>query len=417
MTSEQEVIGSLLLDDSAIEKVADFLEPQMFEDSVCGMIYADFLQGYQTRKAVNFYSIQEHYKDRPEVSIALQDCLDVVPYSVKLKDAAKLVERAYRARLLSDTMGKLVPNAENIDDILGKLQVLIDDLQSQDNLSCHTLGEITKHYKDDYFKEHEVIQFGFKGIDNLLKKLDRGDVTVIGARPSVGKSALSAQMGMKFSEQGYKVGYFVLEMAEAQIYERYVAMTSGIKMERIRQAKDFLNDEREKFDNANASLEKSDLMIITNCTTVAEMRKVTKAFKFDIVIVDYLQLVKAKKTYAGQRVNEVSEVSADFKRLAMELRCHVVLLSQLNRKTEEKKRPTMAELRESGSIEQDASNILLMWHLKTEGERGLVIAKSRHGKLGGMVLEFHGDTMTFVETDKDLEEEEKYETARGGPFK
>jgi replicative DNA helicase len=102
--------------------------------------------------------------------------------------------------------------------------------------------------------------------------------------------------------------------------------------------------------------------------------------------------------------------------MAKALNCHIILLSQLNRKTEDKQRPTMAELRESGAIEQDASNILLMWNLKTEGEKGLKVEKCRNGVLGGLVLGFDGSHMTFSELDKELEEEEKWETRKKTPF-
>jgi replicative DNA helicase len=129
-----------------------------------------------------------------------------------------------------------------------------------------------------------------------------------------------------------------------------------------------------------------------------------------------LQLVKASDRYKGNRASEVAEVSAEFKRLAMDLNCHVILLSQLNRKTEDMQKPTMAELRESGAIEQDASNIFVMWNLKTEGEKGLNIEKQRQGVLGGVVFQFDGDHMTFVETDKDLKKEMEWKTTHKNPF-
>jgi len=416
MNAEQQIIGSLFMDKDAIGMIANELEPKMFENKVCGAIYYEFQKAYATGQNVDYFTITEKYKDKPQVESEIKYCIDGIITSVNISDSAALVKKKYRANLLGNLISTVKPSADNIDELLKALQVKIDELTTNAEVGAHTLGELTSMYRDNYFREHELINFGFKKLDGYLGKLDRGDTTVIGARPSVGKSALSAQLGLKLSDQGYKVGFFVLEMGPEQIYERFVSMKSGIEMQRIRQATDFLNDEKEKFDKGNDELEKSQLEIITNCNSVEDIRRITKVFGFDLIIVDYLQLVKAKSTYAGNRVNEVSEVSADFKRLAKEMNCHVILLSQLNRRTEEKARPTMADIRESGAIEQDASNIILMWNLKTENEKGLSIEKCRQGKKGGIVYQFDGDTMTFKETDKDLKEEEKWETVKKNPF-
>lgn len=413
---EQQIIGSLLIDEDAISKVADLLEPNMFKNPVCGLIYSEFLRGYRTGESVNYYTITERYKERPEVAMEIKYCVDATITSVGIRESAELLKSDYRARKLSDTLSRIKPNATNIEEELGKLQLEIDELRSGKSINGPKLSEMVEKHKDNYFKEHENICFGMERIDSYLTKLDRGDITTIGARPSVGKSALSAQLAMKLSEQGYKVGFFVLEMGEEQMYERFLAMKSGIPMTRIRQATAFLGDEKERFDRGNEELMKYDLRILPNCQTTDEIKAVSKACEFDLIIVDYLQLVKAKTTYKGNRVQEIAEISSEFKRMAKELKMHVILLSQLNRKTEEKRRPTMADLRESGAIEQDASNIMLMWNLKTEGEKGLSVEKNRQGKLGGVVLKFNGDLMTFEETDKDLRKEEQWETTKTNPF-
>lgn len=409
MTNEEQLIGALMLDVSALDDIADLIEPQMFTQETCGLIYSEITKG------ADVYKILEKYKDRPEVGMTLNYCVENTITSVTLKQSAELLRDDYRARALNRVIDTMKINGTGIEEALGNLQIAIDNLTENKNTKCLTLGELTKNCKSNYFREHEAIETGLKKIDELLVKLDRGDVTVIGARPAVGKSAFSAQLAYGLSQK-WNVGFFNLEMNEEQIYERYAAMQSGIEMSRIRRAKAYLGDEQEKFAKGNELLEQSNLNIVSDAYSVDKIRKITKAYKFDVIVVDYLQLVQAKATYRGNRVAEVSEVSRDFKLLAKELNCHVILLSQLNRKTEEKKRPTMAELRESGAIEQDASNILLMWKLKTEGERGLKIEKCRNGALGGIVLGFDGSHMTFTELDKELEEEEKWETKKKTPF-
>ena len=410
MTQEEQLIGDLLMSPENMEKVADYLEPQMFTNAICGLIYSELLKGR------NIYAIQQKYVDRPEVTMQMTECVDGFITSVGVEDVARQVYDRYRAEKLNGALNKIKPTGATIEEMLGQLQTTLDELQGSAEIECRSLGELAKEYKSYYFKDHETIKLGFKGIDECLVSLERGDITVIGARPAVGKSALSAQLGLNLSAQGLNVGFFVLEMNSKQIYERYAAMKSGIQMQRIRRATTFHNDEEEKFTKANEELEKCELKIITKCHSVEQIRKTVKAFKFDVIIVDYMQLVKAKTTYGGNRVNEVSEISADFKRLAMEMGCHVILLSQLNRNSEMKKRPSMADLRETGAIEQDASNVLLIWNLKTKGEKGLSIEKCRQGNLGGFVLQFDGDHMTFTETNKSLKEEEKWGTTTVNPF-
>lgn len=412
MTAEQQIIGSLLIDAGEITNVAPEIEPNMFENQICGLVYAEFLKAYSTGGKANIFSIADKYKDRPEVQMEMNYCVENTITSTGVKAAVRLMKNQYKARALGTLLNRFSPSADSVEDDISNLMIALDEMRTDEQTGASTLGAIAKRLRHDYFKEHEMINFGFKRLDELLIKLDRGDITVIGARPSVGKSALSAQLAMKLSKQNYKVGFFVLEMAAEQIYERYAAMASGISMQRIRRANAFLGDEEEKFNAGNDKLEQSELVIVTNCYTTEKIKQTVKAYKFDVVIIDYMQLVKPKRTYSGNRANEVAEISGDFKRMAKELNCHIVLLSQLNRKTEDKARPTMAELRESGAIEQDASNILLMWNLKTEGEKGLAVEKCRQGKHGGIVYEFQGDTMTFIETDKDLSEEEKWETKK-----
>lgn len=409
MTNEEQLIGALMLDMNALDDISDLIEPQMFTQATCGLIYAELRQG------ADVYKILEKYKDKPEVGLTLNYCVENTITSVKLKQSAMLLRDNYRARSLNRIIDSMKIDGTDIEDTLGKLQIAIDNLSDNKQTKSLTLGELASKCEGNYFREHESITLGMKKLDDLIVKLDRGDVTVIGARPSVGKSALSAQLAYQLSEK-YKVGFFNLEMAPEQIYERYASMQSGIEMRRIRKAKNFLGDEQEKFAKGNEILKQSNLRIVSDCYSVDDIRRESKAFGFDVIVVDYLQLVQAKTTYKGNRVAEVGEVSRDFKLMAKALNCHIILLSQLNRKTEDKQRPTMAELRESGAIEQDASNILLMWNLKTEGEKGLKVEKCRNGVLGGIVLGFDGSHMTFSELDKELEEEEKWETKKKTPF-
>lgn len=244
MTSEQTLIGSLLMDGEIIEHLAGRIHPQMFTDQICKLIYEDFLNGYRQGKTVNQLTIQENHKDKKNIIPEITNILENTLTSVGWEDAAGLVINEYKARCLNQLLHQEGINGTNVDDRLAQIQVRIDELRKEKSHRVHSLADIAKKYKGEYFKEHEMIKLGWDKLDECLGKLDRGDVTVIGARPAVGKSAFSAQIGLQLWMQGLRVGFFALEMADSQIYERYLSFTSGIDMKRIRKAIKFLGDRK-----------------------------------------------------------------------------------------------------------------------------------------------------------------------------
>jgi replicative DNA helicase len=189
-------------------------------------------------------------------------------------------------------------------------------------------------------------------------------------------------------------------MTEKQVFERFVATESGIGLTRIRRAIRFMNDEEEKYNNACKHLMEKDRIIIpTGSKTVSEIRAITQKEEFDIIVVDYLQLVKPSGKYRGNRFAEVGEISHGLKAIGVDFKIPVVVLTQLNRQSEGKatKEPSMAEIRESGDIEQDASVILLLWNTDDEdrSKKGYKFDKNRQGTLKKGNLTFDGDRMKF----------------------
>ena len=219
---------------------------------------------------------------------------------------------------------------------------------------------------------------------------------VIGARPGVGKSAFTSQIILEMAKAGKRIGFYNLEMSEKQVYERLLSNQSGIRLNRIRRAIQFLGDERERFERANKTLGKMDILISSGTKSVSEIRNECRHQELDCIIIDYLQLVRADTRYQS-RASEVGAISKAIKALAMELNVPIIALSQLNRTSEmrETKEPTMGELREAGDIEQDASIIILLWNLDNEDKtrKGLKVDKNRQGELGKIVYRFDGNEM------------------------
>lgn len=297
----------------------------------------------------------------------------------------------------------------DIDNSIAEVLTKLEEIQENKTVHSKTMKQIVAENKGNYFNEHVgegLIKTGFYRTDDCLGGLEGGDVTVIGARPGVGKSAIVTQMIGQMAEKDYNIGYYNLEMNESQVYERFVSRMSEIGLTRVRRAKAFLGGEKEAFDKANETLFGYSITISTGATSVSEIRAECRHQRYDVIVIDYLQLIKADRRF-GNRASEVGDISKAIKALARELHVPIIVLSQLNRISEmrETKEPTMAELRESGDVEQDASNIILLWNLDEDGKyKGWKIEKQRQGTHLKEVLQFDGDHMRFIERTETIEQ-------------
>lgn len=412
--AEQNVIGSLLLDANCISEIYNILEPQMFVSELFGRIYHEFQRGYDNRYEVNLAVLEQRLcsdnfpKDMYKEEV--QNCIVSTITSAQIKTYANVIVTDYKSRRLDKFLSEIKVTPNNLNEQIRAISEELEVLQGEKQTKSKTLSEIAKEIKGSYFCEKEVtpLYLGFPKLDNLLGGLEGGDMIVIGARPAVGKSAFVTQITSNLAKQGKRIGFYNMEMQNKQIYERFIVSESGIGLTRLRRAIRFLGDEKERFDKANEVLEKADNIVITSsgAKSVGEIRAESRHMDYDIIIIDYLQLLKADTTYRGNRTAEVGEISRSIKNLAMELNIPIIALSQLNRASEmkETKEPTMAELREAGNIEQDASVILLMWNLNSNDrtKKGCKVEKQRQGENGKIVLQFNGDLMKFQETDEDI---------------
>ncbi len=410
--AEQNIIGSLLLDMDMLAKIYGQLKPEMFQSELLAKMYVEFLRAYDQGQEMHVVRLRQKLlaKQYPE-SVIMQElaaCVSQTVTSVTIEQYAKEIIDAYRAKQFSRLLNSIRPSCVDMDAQIGKLMQELEALQTGEQTGAKELKEIVEENKDQYFREREEekLYTGFPKLDDLLGGLEGGDVIVIGARPAVGKSAFVTQITSHLATQGKRVGFYNLEMREKQVYERFVVNHSGISLSRLRRAQKFLGDEEERFEKANEWLSKQQIVISTGSKTVSQIRKESRHMDFDILILDYLQLIRADVHYQS-RASEVGAISKAMKALAMELNVPIIALSQLNRMSEgrETKEPTMAELREAGDIEQDASIIALLWNLTEDRKKkGLKVDKNRQGQAGKLVLEFDGEQMRFQEVEESIEE-------------
>ena len=426
--AEQNVIGSLLMDKDSITQIYGMLKPEMFTSNIFGKIYHEFLRGFDNRYDVNLVILEQKLRsdEYPHdlVMAEIKECINNTLTSAGIKSYADIVLSDYKANRLDNFLNSIKVTPSNLNEQIRAITQELEVLQDNKQEKSKTLSEIAKENKNNYFKEKEIkpLYLGFQKLDDMLGGLEGGDTIVIGARPAVGKSAFVTQITSNLAKQGKRIGFYNLEMQNKQVYERFVVSESGIGLTRLRRAVRFLGDEKERFDKANETLEKADNVVIisSGAKSVSEIKAESRHMDYDIIIIDYLQLLKADSTYRGNRAAEVGEISRAIKNLAMELNIPIIALSQLNRASEgrDTKEPTMAELREAGNIEQDASVIILMWNLDENDrtKKGCKVEKQRQGECGKVVMRFNGDLMRFEETQEDIKEAGNWKKVDDNPF-
>ena len=419
--AEKTVIGCLLMDNKELHQIYDLLKPDMFQDPVLKEIYREIVKLYDIGQPANLVTITQGVESesytRECITQVLRDCA-LLPYtSTELKSYAESVVRDYKAEVFRNILTRTQVTAAGVEYQIADTIQELEALKRSEKNKSKKLTAIVTEYQDQYFQERkeEKLYTGFSKLDEITGGLEGGDVIVIGARPGVGKSAFTSQIILEMAKAGKRIGFYNLEMSEKQVYERLLSNQSGIRLNRIRRAIQFLGDEKERFESANQMLGKMDILISSGTKSVSEIRNECRHQELDCIIIDYLQLVRADTRYQS-RASEVGAISKAIKALAMELNVPIIALSQLNRTSEmrETKEPTMGELREAGDIEQDASIIILLWNLDNEDKtrKGLKVDKNRQGELGKIVYRFDGNEMRFQETEEELKSKDGFKTVR-----
>lgn len=413
--AEMGVLGCILTDSSCIYAIYDSLKPEMFKSEFAKNCYMEMLAIYDKgEKVTNVELVQKLESNsvkREDIIQWLCQCVVSSPSSACISNYAKTIITDYKSRYTQALVNKISYAAKDINNTIPELILRLEELEKNESVKSKTLSKIVDEQENLYFTntQRKIVKTGFYKLDDCIGGCEGGDVIVIGARPGVGKSAISLQMIEHICSHGKKVGYFNLEMTEGQVFQRLNSRLSKISITRIKRANAFLGDEEEKYKQANEQMKKMNLVISTGTKTVSEIRNESRHQQFDVIVIDYLQLIKADRTNSN-RASEVGYISKSIKELAMELKVPILLLSQLNRVSEarETKEPNMSDLRESGDIEQDASIIILLWKLKEDGKYvGLKVDKNRQGGLLKEGLSFDGETVTFMERMEEFYQTEK----------
>ena len=265
--AEQAVIGSLLMDIGSIAKVYDELRSEMFRDQIFQRAYFEIRKSYDIGESVNLVSLCQKLSgcgfDDDTIFLTLKRCIDSTVTSAEIGSYAQSLINDYKARRLSEIINTINVSPNGIETQIGELINDLEALIAGKKTQLRHMKYVVAEQEPEHFvdKPDVGIHIGFERLDDMLVSLEPGDVTVIGARPAVGKSAFSAQIIRNLSEAGKRGALYNLEMADKQIYERMLSSNTGIGLKRIRMAKAYLGDEKEKVKIANHKMKGYDLYI------------------------------------------------------------------------------------------------------------------------------------------------------------
>lgn len=434
LDAEKSLLGAVLIDEETLADITEHVTLRDFYEKRHSMIYDAMMRLYEKRKPVDLLTLTDELKRKKELeevggSAYLTELTNYVPTSAHAESYAEIVaQKAVRRRLIKasaeisemgfnedSTTQELLQQAEaelfSVSD-----QSLKQDLVSIEEILTDSFDRMEELHRNK--GQLRGVRTGYRDLDNMTAGLQRSDLIILAARPAMGKTTLVTNLAYNVATIAKQpVLFFSLEMSKEQLVDRMLADASGVDAWNIRTG-NLSDDDFSKLSDAMGEMAEAPIYIDdTPGVTVLEMR--TKARRaaheqpLGLIIVDYLQLMQGSGRDSGNRVQEVSEISRGLKLLARELNVPVIALSQLSRSVESRtpQIPQLSDLRESGSIEQDADIVMFIYReayynpdTDRENITDLIIAKHRNGPTGKVELYFHPERLRFMSLDRKHDE-------------
>ncbi len=424
LEAEAAVLGSMILDWQCVGDVLQQLKPDDFYKQAHSAIYETLVELYDKEQNIDMVLLNQRLKDKGQLEQLggldyLIELAEAVPSSASVGYYAKIVREKSVLRKLIEKAGTILYDCYNSASDVGELldqaeRAIFEIAETKTDNDASTLKVLLQETFDRIEasdgKLVTGVETGFYELDEMLNGMQKGEMLIIAARPSMGKTAFALNIAEHIGAvSGQAVAVFSLEMGKQQLAQRLLCSRSGVDSHKLR--RNMLNhDDFEKLTTAVGELSEAPIFIddtpgLSLLALRAKARRLAARHHIQAIMIDYLQLMSAPGSESRQQ--EVSVLSRGIKALARELSVPVMCLSQLNRTAEQREghRPRMSDLRESGSIEQDA-DVVMMLHREDyyhRGEEGyednniaeVIIAKQRNGPTGTVKLAFNGGTTRF----------------------
>lgn len=423
--AERAVLGAMMIDDEAIGVAIEHIDSSYFYETSNQKIFTAIVELYSNRKNVDFITLSDHLKSQGLIdSIGgvtyLTKLIDHVPSSANVKYYAGIVkEKGIQRKLIknaTEIISRSYEKGVDVEDLVDSAEQLIFEIatarQKQEAAHIKDILKETMEVIDNLYKKKQTVTgvpTGFYKFDEMTSGLQKSDLIIVAARPSMGKSAFAASIAEHAAiEQKIPVAFFSLEMSKESLVQRMLCSQAGVDAHKVRTG--FLSpSEWPLLTKAASRLSNVPFFIDdTPAISVLELRAKARRLKasqdIQLVVLDYLQLMRASSR-SESRQQEISEISRSLKALARELQVPIIALSQLSRAVESRQdhRPQLSDLRESGAIEQDADVVVLLmreeYYTPTDENRGIadiIIAKQRNGPVGTVKLKFFKEFVKFA---------------------
>ena len=428
--AEMSLLGAILIDEEVLADVTEHVKPHDFYDKRHAVIYDAIMRLFEKNKPVDLLTLTDELKRKAEIeevggSAYLTELTNYVPTAAHAESYAEIVaQKAVRRRLIKASadiselgFDEQTTTQELLQQAEAELFAVSDQSLKQDLISLESILTDSFDRLEELHRNKGAlrgVRTGYRDLDNMTAGLQRSDLIILAARPAMGKTTLVTNLAYNVATIAKQpVLFFSLEMSKEQLVDRMLADASGVDSWNIRTG-NLSDDDFSKLSEAMGEMAEAPIYIDdTPGLSVLEMR--TKARRaaheqpLGLIIIDYLQLMQGSGRHDGNRVQEVSEISRGLKLLARELNVPVIALSQLSRTVESRSPqiPQLADLRESGSIEQDADIVMFIYreaYYNPETERenitDLIIAKHRNGPVGKVELYFHPERLRFMSLDR-----------------
>lgn len=430
--AEMSVLGSLMLDKDAVIKIADLVHPDDFYKDAHKLVYEAMVKLYEDREPIDVLSLSNKLEEKKQLETIggtsyLTELVNIVPSASNVVHYAKVVQKKALLRKLIGAAGEILElgyqEAEDVEKVLDEAEQKLFRVSQKyvkaDFVPIKTYLESAFNRIDELHKgdrDMRGVPTGFADLDNILAGLQKSDLVILAARPSIGKTALALDIARSVAIKAkIPVGIFSLEMSSDQLIDRMLAAEGKVDAWRIRTGRlrsDGGEDDFQKIGEAMGVLSEAPIFIDDSArANVMEMRTMARRLQAEhnlgLIIIDYLQLMEGRSN--DNRVQEVSEISRSLKGLARELNIPVLALSQLNRAVESRSPqvPKLSDLRESGSIEQDADVVMFLYREDREKPETpnknviqVIVSKHRNGPLGTANLYFNDNITSFSSLDK-----------------
>ncbi len=425
--AEQSVLGAILIESSCLMTAMEYLKPDSFYRSVNRVIFTAMLSLFASGRAVDFVTVlelvktDEVFENEQGAKTYLINLMEIVPSVSNIEHYLRIVKDKHYLRSLSLAAREIIEDTsggEEASVVLDRAEQRIYDIrQGRETSGLKSIKELIISAYDRLQRmsalggdEFLGISTGFRDLDRYLHGLNGSDLVLIAGRPGMGKTTFAVNIAEKVAQRGKKVAIFTLEMSGEQIVMKLLSDRAGINSQSFRTGR---LEGGEWVTLARTAQELSENKIFVDDSagiSVPEMKaKLRRMQGLDLVVIDYLQLMTSGGRKTDNRVQEVSEITRGLKIMAKELDVPIITCSQLSRGPEGRQdhRPALSDLRESGSIEQDADIVMLLYrpayYDQDNADRYVaecIIAKNRHGETGTVPLAWNGQYSRFSDLEQ-----------------